>query len=147
MQPDAMVVHQGATDLGPDHQQWQQDGANEHVCLVGDLARVWRGVLILPEVPAVQVRNEDDVVEDCVCDPSLDAWHHGALLFALNVLLPRATVLADHADQLLVPGHDGWHGGDEAGAQEEVRQTRHVEQGRGRAEAAGEELGLNVNGR
>lgn len=145
MQTNTMVIHKGATDLGPDHQQWQQHGADEHVCLRGDLARVRRGLLVLPEVPAVQVRDEHDIVDDGVRDAGLDPRHHGALLLALGVLLPRSAVLADHADQLLVSGHDGRHGGDQARAEEEVRQARDVEQGRGRAEAAGQELGPDVD--
>ncbi len=138
-----MVEHERATDLRRHEQERQQDHADDQVCLVGRLAGVECTLLVLADVPAVQVCDEYQVIDDGVCDTGLDPRHHGALCFALGVLLPGPAVLADHPDQLLVAGHDGRHRRDQAGAQEEIRQPRDVDEGRGRAEAAGQERRLD----
>ena len=76
----------------------------------------------------------------------LDTRHHSALLLARGVFLPGSAVLLDHADELDVAGHDGGDGGDEGAAHEEVGDAGHVELRGGRAEAGGEEVGLDIGG-
>ena len=70
--------------------------------------------------PAVQVDEEDDIVDESVGDGNLDTWYHGTLLLASLILLPGSTILGDHANQLLVAGHDGWDSGNQTSTQCEV---------------------------
>lgn len=79
--------------------------------------------LVLPDIPRVQVDDENNVVDDSVGYGSLDTRHHGVLGLACGILLPRSTVLLDHAHELDVSRHDGWHGGDEARTQQEVAEA------------------------
>ena len=81
-----------------------------------------------------------------MADGDPDPGNHAALLFASGILFPRATILLDHADELNVAGHDGRDGGENAGAEEEVGKTGHVEEGGWVVEAGGEEGRLDVGG-
>jgi hypothetical protein len=137
-----VVIGEGTTNLGGEQQKRKKSRRDVYVHVEGDLAEIDSTDLIPPDVPAVQVGNKDEVVHNGVSDSCLDLGDHGALLLARGIFLPRTAILLDHTNQLDVAGHDGWDSCDETSAQEEVRDTRHVEEDRRSTEAGGEELWL-----
>lgn len=118
-----MVVGKGSTDLRAQHQAGEEDEGDDQVGLVRGVANVGVTLLVLPDVPGVQVDNEDEVIDDGVGDGGLDTGHHGVLSLASGVLLPRSAVLLDHAYQLDVSRHDSRHSHDKAGAHQEVAEA------------------------
>lgn len=127
VETDTVVVGEGTADLGAEHQHGQEDEGDDQVGLVGGVADVGVTLLILPDIPGVQVDDEDDVVDDGMGDGCLNTGHHGVLGLAGGVLLPRTAVLLDHAHQLDVSRHDGWDGRDQARTQQEVAEAGDVE--------------------
>lgn len=141
-----MVVCECSPGLGSHQQKRQKNGTDDHVRLRGDLSKVDSACLVFPQIPAIDVGHEDQIIDNGVGDGGFDAGHHCALRFALRVLFPGPTVLLDHAHQLDVAGHDGRDGGDETCAKEKIGDAGDVKEGGGRAKARGKELGLDPGG-
>jgi hypothetical protein len=145
MQSDTMIEDQMCTCLAASSQGREQHTRNHKVEELGRLARIPTILLsTTSHIPAVQVDDKNNIVNQRMCNGDLDARHHRALLLTGLILLPRAAVLRDHADQLLVSGHDGWHGRDQACAEHEVGDSRNVEERGWRGEAADQEFGPDV---
>jgi len=147
MQTHAVVVDQRATSLCRREQHGQQAHGDHHVHLARGVARVHSLLGAASVVPAVQVDQEDCVVDQRVCDSDLDSRHHCALLVALGVLLPGPAVLRNQPHELLVAGHDGGDSGDQARAQHEIAETCDVGERVRVGEAAREEAWLDISGR
>lgn len=144
IQANTMVVDKCSTSLCTAQKRSHQSGTDQHVGVRRDSTWVDLSGGVSSDIPAVQVGQEDGVVNQSVCDSDLDSWNHGVLLLATGVLLPWTTILLDHTDELDVACHDGWNGGDETGAEEEETETADVEKGGGIAEAGGEEFRLHI---
>lgn len=139
-----MVEDQGTASLCTSQQHWEQAHADDHVHLARHITHVHTLLGASSAVPAVEVHKEYDIVYQSVCDGNLDSRHHSALLLALGILFPRATIFRDHADELLVAGHNGRNCGDQTGAEHEITQAGDVEECAGITEAGGEEVRLDV---
>lgn len=112
VQANTVVVDESSASLGGSEQRSQESSTDEHVGMCGNIARVDSGLGASSDVPAVQVDNKDNIVDQGVRDRHLNSGHHSALLLACRVLLPRTTVLLDHANELDIARHDCWDGGD-----------------------------------
>jgi len=97
IEANAMVVGKGTTDLGAHHQQRKEDESNNQVGLVRGVTNVGVTLFVLPDIPGVQVDNEDEVVDGGMGDGGLDTGHHSVLSLARGILLPWSAVLLDHA--------------------------------------------------
>ena len=104
-------------------------------------------LLIPPDIPTIQIRHEHHIVHRRVRDRPLNPWHHVVLHLAVGVLSPGPAVLRDHALELRHAGEQGGHGGDEAGAEEEVGELGDVGEGLGRGVARREEGRFDGDGR
>lgn len=142
-----MIVHQASAGLAAGNQHWQEHHTDNHVHLSRSLSRVPAGGLSTPPgVPAIQVDEEDGVIQQGMSDRHLDARNHSALGFASRVLLPWAAILLDHTDKLDVARHDRGDGGDEGGAHEEVGEAGDVQKSGRITKAGGQEVGLDIGG-
>lgn len=147
VQTNTVVEDERRACLAASKQRGGQDASDDKVEELRSLARVPAiGFGATAHVPAVEVDKEDDIVDKCMGDGNLDTGYHGALLLASLILFPRPAVLGDHSDELLVAGHDGRNGSDQASAEDKVGQTRDVEKGSRGAEAADQEVRLDIGG-
>ena len=124
-----MVVRKSSTNLRCGHQERQENSTHDDIRLCRDLAKIDSTRLVLPQIPAIQIHHKHQIIDDRVRNGGLDAGNHRVLLFSCCVLLPWPAILLDHADELDVAGHDCWHSRDETGAEKEVAEAGHVEEG------------------
>ena len=142
-----MVVDQRRAGIGTGEQSWQHRTCDEEISSSRRLSLIPACSLCTPsDPPAIQTNNEDSIVHEGMTDGDSDTGDHVALLLASGILLPRATVLLDHADELNITGHDSGDGSEQACTKKKVGELGHVEEGGGVVEAGGEEGRLDVGG-
>lgn len=94
VETDTVIEDEGRTSLAAGQQSRSQSACDREVKELRGLARIPAisfGTAAHP--PAVEVDEEDDIVDNSVGYGNLDTGYHGALLLASLILLPRSTIL------------------------------------------------------